>query len=59
MSIEQIVELILATYALINIIVGLTPTTKDDNILKKIISILSFLTHKNQPGTFKLPGTKV
>ena len=41
-----------------SIIAGLTPTPKDDEIVKKIIDFLSFLKPKTSQGTFKMPFTR-
>ena len=41
-----------------SIITGLTPSPKDDEILKKIVAALSFLKPKDADGTFKVPFKK-
>lgn len=38
-----------------SVIAGLTPTPKDDAVISKIISFLSFLKSKDAQGTFKVP----
>lgn len=36
-------------------ITALTPTPADDAVVAKLVSFFSFLTHKDAPGTAKLP----
>lgn len=46
--------------ALPSVIVGLTPNPKAAGVVKALsfaLQLLSILTHKDAPGTFKLPMT--
>jgi len=45
-------------WGLINLIVGLTPSTEDDQWLRKLGERLSALAAANDRRTFKLPGAK-
>lgn len=56
---DTLVSLLIAIYAVLNIVVGLTPTAKDDEWLKKFSQFLAFLTPRDAEGTIKMPLTKV
>lgn len=43
----------LSTFA--SIVVRLTPTPRDDEVLKRILDWASFLRPKDAPGTLKMP----
>lgn len=49
---DEVLEIIGAVVALATLIVKLTPTQKDDTILKKIIGVLSALSLCNEDGSF-------
>ena len=49
---DEVLQIIGAVVALATLIVKLTPTQKDDNVLAKIIKILSALSLCNPDGTF-------
>ena len=56
---SDIVNILLSVLALASLVTGLTSTPKDDKLVSKIrlwVKRLSVLTHKDAPGTFKLPG---
>lgn len=40
-----------------SLITRLTPTPKDDEVVRKILSFLSFLQPKGAEGLLKVPGT--
>lgn len=44
-----------ALLSLASVITGLTPSPKDDEVVRKIIAFLSFLTPRDASGTFKPP----
>jgi len=56
---SKIMEIVLGLSATITIITGMTKTPKDDAFMVKvndwITKIFSFVTHKDAPGTLKLP----
>ena len=52
---SEVLQIIGSFVAAATIITGLTPTPKDDEWLKKIVSALSFVTSKDKEGTFKVP----
>lgn len=56
---DSLVALLFAVYAVLNIVVGLTPTARDDEWLKQVSQFLAFLTPKDANGTIKMPLTKV
>ncbi len=41
--------------ALATAVSRLTPTPKDDEVLKKVVGALSILTHRDRPSSLKLP----
>lgn len=49
---------ILLVTILPSIIVGLSDHPKEANVLNTILQVLSVLTHRDAPGTFKPPGVK-
>ena len=49
---DEVLQIIGAIVALATLVVKLTPTQKDDNVLAKIIKILSALSLCNVDGTF-------
>lgn len=49
---DEVLQIIGAVVALATLIVKLTPTQKDDNILAKVIKILSALSLCNADGSF-------
>lgn len=49
---EELLQIIGAVVALATLVVKLTPTTKDDGILAKIIKVLSALSLCNADGSF-------
>jgi hypothetical protein len=56
----KIMEIALGLSAVITLITGMTKSTTDDTWAAKIkdwiTKIFSLVTHKDQPGTWKLPG---
>jgi hypothetical protein len=59
-GLAKIMEIALALSAIVTLITGMTKSTVDDTWATKIkdwiTKIFSFVTHKDAPGTFKLPG---
>ena len=49
---DEILQILGAMVALATLIVKLTPTPKDDNLLAKIIQVLSALSLCNADGSF-------
>lgn len=49
---DEVLQIIGAVVALATLIVKLTPTQKDDNVLAKIIHVLSALSLCNADGSF-------
>lgn len=49
---DEVLQIIGAAVALATLIVKLTPTQKDDNVLAKIIKILSVFSLVNPDGSF-------
>ena len=49
---NEILQIVGAVVALATLIVKLTPTQKDDNLLAKIIKVLSALSLCNADGSF-------
>jgi len=49
---DEVLQILGAVVALATLIVKLTPTQKDDNVLAKIIQILSALSLCNADGSF-------
>ena len=49
---EEVLQMIGAVVALATLVVKLTPTPKDDNVLAKIINVLSALSLCNADGSF-------
>ena len=49
---DEVLQLIGTVVALATLIVKLTPTPKDDNVLAKIIQVLSALSLCNADGSF-------
>lgn len=49
---DEVLQIIGAVVALATLIVKLTPTQKDDNVLAKIITVLSALSLCNADGSF-------
>ena len=49
---DEVLQIIGAVVALATLIVKLTPTSKDDNVLAKIIKVLSALSLCNADGSF-------
>ena len=49
---DEVLQIIGAAVALATLIVKLTPTQKDDNVLVKIIKVLSALSLCNADGSF-------
>lgn len=49
---DEVLQIIGAIVALATLIVKLTPTQKDDNVLSKIIKVLSALSLCNADGSF-------
>lgn len=47
-----------AAYALVSIIVRLTPSTADDEFMRKLAERVSFLQPQNGDGVFSLPGKR-
>ena len=52
-------EVVFALLTVAGLITGLTNTPKDDEIVRKIVGFLGFLKPADQPGTVKLPLTRV
>jgi hypothetical protein len=50
-----VVEIVGGALAVASTVTALTPTPADDAVLAKIVAFFSFLTHKNAPGTLKMP----
>lgn len=55
---EQLAAAAAALYALVSIIVALTPTPRDDEWLKRLMDWLSILKPKDADGTLKVPLTQ-
>lgn len=59
-GLAKIMEILLAVSGVVTIITGMTKTPNDDvwagKIAEWIAKIFSFVTHKDAPGTLKLPG---
>ena len=55
---DELLQILGAAVALATLIVKLTPTQKDDNVLAKIIKILSALSLCNADGSFVGGKTK-
>lgn len=49
---DEVLQLIGAAVALATLVVKLTPTQKDDNVLAKMIKVLSTLSLCNADGSF-------
>lgn len=49
---DEVLQILGAVVALATLIVKLTPTQKDDNILAKVIKVLSALSLCNADGSF-------
>lgn len=49
---DEVLQLIGAAVALATLVVKLTPTQKDDNVLAKMIKVLSALSLCNADGSF-------
>lgn len=49
--------LLFVLITLVNLVVGLTPTKKDDRVVKKIMVWLAVVVPRNVFGTLKLPFT--
>ncbi|MBP5430033.1 MAG: hypothetical protein J6Y25_04040 [Elusimicrobiaceae bacterium] len=49
---DEVLQIVGAVVALATLIVKLTPTQKDDNVLGKVIKILSALSLCNADGSF-------
>lgn len=47
-----------AVYAVITIVVGLTPSKDDDKWLRRVADRISFLPPSNARGSISLPGAK-
>jgi hypothetical protein len=56
-NLKTIGAIVSAVLVLATLVTGLTPSPKDDEVVRKIAGFLSFLTPKDAPGTFKLPMT--
>lgn len=54
---SQIAAAISAALVLASVITAFTPTPKDDEVVRKIASWLSFLQPRTSAGTLKFPGT--
>lgn len=58
---STLVQIVSGLMLVASLIVGLTPTPKDDAVLKSVREFLiriSFLKPSNEPGTVKLPGAR-
>ena len=55
---DELASAAAAAFGLVTIVVGLTPSTKDDDLLRKAGEILSLWGPSNSPTKLKLPGTK-
>lgn len=56
---DEIGAALASLLALASVITGLTPTPKDDDVLRKIREVLhriGILRHSDEPGTIKPPG---
>ena len=49
---DEVLQIVGAVVALATLVVKLTPTPKDDNVLTKIIKVLSALSLCNADGSF-------
>lgn len=58
-NVQTLVWIIGSLLGVASVITGLTPTTADDAVVKRLIGWFSFVTHKNIDGTFKLPFTSM
>jgi hypothetical protein len=52
----EIVAILGAAYALLSAFVAVTPSTADDAALMRVAQRISFLSPRNVPGRFSLPG---
>jgi hypothetical protein len=55
---DSVIFIIGAVVSIATVIVKITPTTKDDTILAKIIKVLSAFSLCNADGSFTGKGTK-
>ena len=55
---DEVLQIMGAAVTLATLIVKLTPTQKDDNVLAKIINILSVLSLCNADGSFIGKGAR-
>jgi hypothetical protein len=56
---ETICGILGAIVTLATLIVGMTPSTRDDNIVRRFAEIISFLKPSNAPGQpLSMPGIK-
>jgi hypothetical protein len=53
---DTIVMLCGAFYLCVSCVVALTPSTKDDDALRRFMEYASMLRPKNVPGVFSIPG---
>lgn len=53
---DQIAAALVGLYGVITVIVGLTPTPKDDAFLRRLSERLSFLAPRGIAPKLKLPG---
>jgi hypothetical protein len=53
---SEILAILGAAYALLSAFVAVTPSTADDAALMRVAQRLSFLSPRNVPGRFSLPG---
>jgi hypothetical protein len=53
---NEILAILGAAYALLSAFVAVTPSTADDAALMRVAQRISFLTPRNIPGRFSLPG---
>lgn len=51
----ELVGVLGALLSVASFVVALTPSPKDDEVVRKIMAFLSFLQPKNAPGTVKAP----
>jgi hypothetical protein len=56
--VELAIGLLTTLYVLVSCVVALTPTTRDDDALQRLLQRVSFLAPKNVRGIFSMPGRR-
>lgn len=55
---DVILAVVSALLTVASLVTKLTPSPKDDEVVRKIMAFFSFLQPKDVPGVVKMPGTK-